>query len=152
MDQSPHSKASVVLHRQESTFLGPIPPPSLLTQYNEIIPDGANRIMAMAERQSAHREAMEAKVIEGNIRSQGRGNIFAFIIVLIALLGAFVLLFTGRNMAGRSTFVVSIATPAGLFLVTRNRQRGELAEKAAEKDRRTNAKPKRNQAKSKKGR
>ena len=30
---------------------GPLPPPGILDAYNQTIPDGANRIMAMAEEQ-----------------------------------------------------------------------------------------------------
>ena|SRR5712671_5092741 len=34
---------------QGEAFSGPIPPPDLLNKYNEAIPDGADRIMKMAE-------------------------------------------------------------------------------------------------------
>ena len=48
-----------------SSFSGPIPPPALLQKYNEIIPNGAERILAMAEKQSAHREYLEKRVVDG---------------------------------------------------------------------------------------
>lgn len=32
-------------------FSGPLPPPAMLAQYNDVVPNGAERIMAMAERQ-----------------------------------------------------------------------------------------------------
>jgi uncharacterized membrane protein len=43
--------------------------------------------MAMAERQSAHRESLEAKVVAGNVASQARGALYAFIICLVTILG-----------------------------------------------------------------
>ncbi|ELR72618.1 hypothetical protein C900_00997 [Fulvivirga imtechensis AK7] len=36
---------------QEKTHSGPIPDPETLSHYNKIIPNGAERIMAMAENQ-----------------------------------------------------------------------------------------------------
>ncbi len=41
---------------------GPLPHPSILESYNNIIPDGAERIMAMAERQLNHRIETESFV------------------------------------------------------------------------------------------
>ena len=62
--QSSEPKAEVVgrriIHAQHSeAFSGPIPPPDLLEKYNNIIPNGADRILAMAEQQQAHRQFME---------------------------------------------------------------------------------------------
>jgi uncharacterized membrane protein len=45
--------------------------------------------MAMAERQSAHRERLEARVVDGNVANQTRGSYFAFIIMLAAILCGF---------------------------------------------------------------
>ena len=38
--------------------------------------------MAMAERQSEHREKLESLVVNGNVASQTRGSYFAFILAL----------------------------------------------------------------------
>jgi uncharacterized membrane protein len=75
----PPSAAIAVTH-QSVSFSGPLPPPALLAKYNEVIPNGAERIMAMAERQSAHREFLEKQVVAGNVASQARGSHYAFII------------------------------------------------------------------------
>jgi uncharacterized membrane protein len=56
--------------------------------------------MAMAERQSAHRERLEAMVVESNVKSQQRGTNYAFVLCLVALVGGFSLLFLGRNIDG----------------------------------------------------
>jgi uncharacterized membrane protein len=39
------------VHR-ESLFIGPIPPPEVLKGYNDCVPDGADRVIKMAENQS----------------------------------------------------------------------------------------------------
>jgi uncharacterized membrane protein len=41
----------------------------MLVQYNEAVPDAADRIIAMAERQSAHREQLETAVVNANVAS-----------------------------------------------------------------------------------
>ena len=81
------TKAGRLQLAQSMTFQGPIPPPDLLRQYNEIIPDGANRILKMAEAQSAHRIDLEATVIKGDDRraNWGLGTGFTIGIVLIVL-------------------------------------------------------------------
>ena len=47
-------------HSLRPGYAGPIPPPAMLKEFNEIIPDGANRILKMAEVQVAHRHSLEA--------------------------------------------------------------------------------------------
>lgn len=52
------------------SFQGPIPPPELLGQYNAIIPDAAERILAMAERENRHRHEQESQALQANIAAQ----------------------------------------------------------------------------------
>ncbi len=55
---------SITAVSQASTFSGPIPPPQVLKGYNEIIKDGAERIILMAEKQSNHRMQLEDHAIK----------------------------------------------------------------------------------------
>jgi uncharacterized membrane protein len=109
---------------------GPLPPPAVLAKYNDVIPDGADRIMAMAERQSAHREELEAKIVAANIASQARGSLFAFILCLIGLLGGFTLIMTGKSVTGLISIVSSLTALASVFVFARREQRRERVEKA----------------------
>lgn len=126
----PTNSALATLTHQSLSFSGPLPPPGLLAKYNEVIPNGAERIVAMAERQSAHRESLEAQVVTGNVASQARGSIFAFIICLIALLGGFALLFTGKNVDGLVAIISSLTALASVFVYGRYQQRKERVDKA----------------------
>lgn len=123
---------------QSVSFSGPIPPPGLLARYNEVIPNGAERIFAMAERQSIHRESLEAKVVEGNVASQARGSHYAFIICVVTIIGGFVLIGMGKNIYGISAVIGSLATLAGVFVIAKREQRKERVDKsdALEKRRR----------------
>ena len=40
-------------------FSGPLPPPDVLERYNQVAPDAANRIIAMAEQETGHRRDIE---------------------------------------------------------------------------------------------
>jgi uncharacterized membrane protein len=42
-----------------TSFSGPIPPPLILKQYDDLVPGAAARILAQAEQQTAHRIALE---------------------------------------------------------------------------------------------
>src|SRR5206468_1881503 len=53
----------VRIERQVSMRRGPLPDPGELAAYNQIIPNGADRIMKMAEEQSAHRIGLEKTVV-----------------------------------------------------------------------------------------
>ena len=94
----PSGSNSISTVTQSVSFSGPLPPPGLLAQYNDVIPNGAERLMVMAEKQSAHRESLEAKVVAGNVASQARGSHYAFIICLVTIIGGFVLIGMGKNI------------------------------------------------------
>ena len=64
----------------EKKFSGPLPPPETLKIYNEVIPNGADRIMQMAEKQSEHRQALEKKALKTDSRNSVLGIISGFLI------------------------------------------------------------------------
>ena len=72
-----------------SAFQGPLPPPELLERYSQIVPNGADRIVAMAESQLQHRQSLESAVVNGNVAAQSRGQIMGFILGLVAILGGY---------------------------------------------------------------
>jgi uncharacterized membrane protein len=86
--------------------------------------------MVMAEKQSAHRESLEAKVVAGNVASQARGSHYAFIICLVTIIGGFVLIGMGKNIYGISAVISSLATLAAVFVVAKRDQRKERVEKS----------------------
>jgi len=120
-----------LLQVQAASFSGPLPLPSLLAQYNEIIPNGAERIMAMAERQSAHRERLEARVVDGNVANQTRGSYFAFILAFTAILGGFFLIHEGRSAQGLAAIITSVVGLVSVFIYAKSEQRKERLEKAS---------------------
>ncbi len=82
------------------TFSSPIPPPEILKGYNEAIPGAADRILKMAEKQSAHRIQMEEYVIHQQQKQSWRGQHYGLIIALAFLIASFVLIYTGHDISG----------------------------------------------------
>jgi uncharacterized membrane protein len=115
----------------QESFSGPLPPPSILAAYNKIIPDGADRILQMAERQGLHRESLESRVVDGNLASQRRGSWFAFLIMLAAILGGLYVLSRGESLGGLTTIIVATGGQIGIFIYSRREQRRERIEKSA---------------------
>ncbi len=60
---------NITLIRQDSvhTFSGPLPPPEILKRFDKVVPCTAERIIKMAEEQSAHRRELEKRVIDSDI-------------------------------------------------------------------------------------
>jgi uncharacterized membrane protein len=77
----------------------------MLARYNQALPDGADRIVKMAENQSAHRRQMES-----------RGQIFAFTLALVAIVGGIVLISIGRSAEGLVPLVAAIGGLIGFFI------------------------------------
>lgn len=82
--------AKMTIHAEHrSTFIGPLPPPGDLELYGNIIPDGANRIMKMAENQSSHRMELEKMAMLSNVKRSITGLWLGFFIVLSIVAGSF---------------------------------------------------------------
>ncbi len=86
--------------------------------------------MTMAERQSEHREKLEARVVNGNVASQTRGSYFAFILALVAIVGGFYLILKGKDTSGLVAIIGSLASLLGVFILSKREQKSERVEKS----------------------
>lgn len=84
----------------------------------------------MAEKQSTHRQSIETTVIQSDCKSEKRGQIFGFIIILTGVVGGMVLLGLGKNLEGFVSFFTSLATLAGAFLIGKKVKTKELQKQA----------------------
>jgi len=85
---------------QASSYSGPIPPPDLLAKFAEIIPNGADRILKMAENQSKHRQCIEKWAVIGGTILSHFGVACAMIIVLGTLYFGSQLIREGHTISG----------------------------------------------------
>lgn len=117
----------VQISREE--FQGPIPPPTLLEQYDRIHPGLANRIVVMAERQSEHRQAIEMIAVRAQSRNETLGVFSALLIGVTAIIGGVVVAISGHPVTGWATVVTAIAALVGVFVYGRRLQEADLSEK-----------------------
>jgi uncharacterized membrane protein len=124
--QQTNNRTEVIM---QSQFIGPIPLPAHLEHYEKILPGAAERILAMAERQSAHRQKIEDKVITSDVKNSSRGLTYGFIICLVAIVGGFTLIYLGKSIEGSvigGTALVGLVTA---FIYGSNQRRKERESK-----------------------
>lgn len=63
----------------ETYHSGPLSPARELVRYNEAVENGAERIVAVAEREQRFDHEQATKAIDANIRFAGRGQVFALL-------------------------------------------------------------------------
>ncbi len=107
----PHDALQDARVRVSSEFSGPIPPPDLLDGYNQIIPDAAERILAMAEKQ----QAASISIAKRESLIPVLGQVFAFFLFFLGLAGGLLLAYLGKSMEGLATFMGTILTGIVVF-------------------------------------
>lgn len=80
---------SVSIHQQQQ-WSGPIPPPQVLQELNQVIPGGAERVLRMAEREQEHRIGLERDGQAASREEARRGQYLGAAISGTAIVGAVV--------------------------------------------------------------
>lgn len=125
--RSPQTQGGSIQVTQATAFSGPIPPPDLLQHYNEVIPDGANRIVTMAENQSAHRIELEKKVIFGDSKRANWGLFCGYSLSLVVLALSFILVWNGHDTAGTVLGTTDLVSLVSVFVYGTHVRRQERA-------------------------
>ncbi len=125
------------VRRELRFFSGPLPPPDVLREYNEIVPGSAERILQMAEREQSHRHGAETRDGEGGLTLAKRGQLVGAVLAFMATTGGMALLALGRNISGFAIIASTVAIFGAAFIYDRWRpsssERLELStEKSAE--------------------
>jgi uncharacterized membrane protein len=110
-------------------YSGPLPHPDILVKYNDAVPGGADRIIAMAEGQVAHRQELEKTVIASNCHAQKSGPIYGFIVCMTAIVGGVYLIQQGKGASGLAAIISALASLAIVFVYGRTKQQQELKKK-----------------------
>ncbi|HGW2956440.1 TPA: DUF2335 domain-containing protein [Raoultella ornithinolytica] len=115
-----------------TVFSGPIPPPSMLREYNEIVRDGAERIMARSEKEQAHRHDMQSKSILGNISKDKRGQWMAFTITIAILIIATIFAWKGNTVFAGTLITIDLIGLASVFIMGRTTTKPQSKQKSDE--------------------
>ena len=86
----------------------------------------------MAEVQAAHRRALESRVIAENCVTERRGQVFAFTLTLVVILGGVWLIYHGRDVGGLTAILGALAGLVGVFVYGRRKDAEERRQKRAD--------------------
>jgi uncharacterized membrane protein len=111
------------------SYSGPLPPPEMLAKYNEVIPNGADRIVSIVENQSSHRHNLEKIVVGGNVESERRGQWMGLFLCSIVIIGGLFLAHEGKQITGFGMIVAELTALAGVFVYGKRSQHKELDKK-----------------------
>jgi uncharacterized membrane protein len=115
--QNQQSNRNVAVQQHSAEFFsGPLPHPDILKKFNEVVPGSAERIIKMAEDQSAHRKELEKKVIASDIYRSKWGQILGFIIAIMGLAVSAAVAIYGSAIAGGIIGVGTLASLVSVFM------------------------------------
>lgn len=103
---------SAIQISESSSFSGPLPPPDLLAEYEQVLPGLADRIVRMAEDEGAHRRFIQ----KGFLRLSWWGLASAFLLTMTGLIGGFFLIHEGKSPEGMTSIVGALATLLAVYL------------------------------------
>src|SRR2546425_4173862 len=129
-DPAPSGRPTTTVARISASWEGPLPPPGVLQQYNNAFPGCAERLVAMAENQSKHRQDLERTVVAGNDRRADRGQIIGAFLAVLSIAGGVFLLYNGKSVEGYSTLIGAAAVFGGAYIISTRRQDQELKQKS----------------------
>jgi uncharacterized membrane protein len=124
------SKIAISQRQSIEQFSGPVPPPAILREYEQIVPGAAKQILDQAEKQTDHRIEIEKQVIRSDIRRSWSGLWIAGIISILSISGGILLVLNGHDVAGATIATASVATLAGVFVYGTKQRQQERVEKA----------------------
>ncbi len=101
---------------QVASFSGPIPPPDVLKRYEEVLPGAAERILKMAEEQSAHRRKLETTAINSMDFNSKLGIAAGLFIILACIALAAYCVHRGANLTGLAMVIGSVGGLLGAYL------------------------------------
>ena len=126
INQSAQTKQVARTHVRAISYHSPIPPPEILKNYDMVVPGAADRILLMAERQSAHRQDLEKRVIISDIKDARLGLWLGFLIGMAAIIGGVASGLLGKEITGAfigGTGVIGLTSVFVYGSVTRRKER-----------------------------
>ena len=94
-------------------FDGPIPHPTILKEYNEAVPDAAERILAMAERDQAHAHEVDNRFNRHEIRKETLGMSMGFFLAILAIAAGTWLIAHDKSLEGFGIFLAAAGVMIG---------------------------------------
>ena len=114
LDKLPENvRVSIV---EAALFSGPLPPPSMFREYENVLPGSAERILTMAEKEQEHRVTWENKALDTVIHQGNLGQWFGLLIAFLCIGGAVYLALGGHRWVAIALAVASAIGLVGHFI------------------------------------
>lgn len=127
----------VTTEQRIEQFRGPIPPPDTLAKYEKVLEGSANRILIEFETQTAHRRAIESKLVEAETKDKLFARWIEFagqVIAFIAMTGVIVAGLYLATMEGVTSKIVGgLLSGSSLIGIARAFIQGKRYEKVDQK-------------------
>ena len=124
-----NQSSSQQLSSQLAIHSGPLPHPSILEEYDRVLPGAAERILTMAESQSNHRQALETKYLGTESRNSLLGIICGLLLGLVGLSAAGICIYAGQGLPGAALGGVTLGSLVGTFVYGTSQRRIERENK-----------------------
>ena len=95
-----------------------------------IVPDAAERLLRMAEKQQAHRMELEKMAVGSDVQRSKWGQIMAATVTGLCLLTGYGFARLGHPVEGASVITANMIGLATVFIVGRTQQKNERDDKA----------------------
>lgn len=123
VDPKTFATIAAVVQAQVSQFTSPLPDPSILARYNEIVHGSAERILKVTEEQSAHRQRLENKLVTAQTAESNRGQWIAAVISVLFLIGSVWVTREGHDWVGAVLGGGTVVTLVTAFIGSKRQQR-----------------------------
>lgn len=108
----------------EMRWEGPLPPPAALAAFEQIHPGMAERIVAMVEKEQAHRQSAQRTALRAEVASTLGGLVSGFVLAVLLILVSAYLILEGHDWAGSTLGSGTIVSLVAVF-VARGRSHSE---------------------------
>ena len=108
---------------QEKSHSGPLPDAETLIKYDSVIPEGADRIMKMAENQQSHRISIESSLLSSQSYQSKLGQIFGLIIGLAGIGCGTYLASIGQDVVGSIIAGGTVVSLVSVFVLGKKAQK-----------------------------
>ncbi len=103
-----------VLHVEQ--YSGPIPPPGMLADYEQVMPGSGDRILTMSEQQQIHRIKIQEILVNAAVQHEKLGMWRGFILALTIIASGTLVILSGFSLVGFAMVTAPAIAIATVFL------------------------------------
>jgi uncharacterized membrane protein len=111
---------AIVVAQSARSWIGPLPHPEVLAQYEEVVPGSGTRIIAMAESETTEKAATDRLLAEGEIESTKSGVAVAGALAFVCVFAAIAFFIVHNTVAGGIMLSIPVLTLIRAFIPDRH--------------------------------